>query len=46
MIQTLRDFHYGECNLLLCKWQEFEEPTDEERERINWLLGEQEAREF
>ena len=44
MIQTLRDFHYGECNLLLCKWQEFEEPTDEERERINWLLGEQEAK--
>jgi hypothetical protein len=43
MIEILRDFHYGEFNILLCKWEDFEKPTDKEVERIRWLLGAEES---
>jgi len=44
MIETLRGFHYVEFNVLLCKWEDFEEPTDKEIERIRWVLGEEESK--
>jgi hypothetical protein len=43
-ISTLRDFHYGEFNILLCKWEDFEKPTDNEMQRTWWLLGEEESK--
>ena len=43
MIHRLRDFHYEEFDLLLYKWEDFEEPTENEKERIKWLLGEEES---
>jgi hypothetical protein len=43
IVQILRTFHFDEFNLLLCKWEEFEQPTEEEKERAKWLLGEQES---
>ena len=43
MIHRLRDFHYEEFDLLLYKWEDFEEPTENEKERIIWLVGEEES---
>jgi hypothetical protein len=43
MIETLRDFHYGEFSILLCKWEDFEKRTDKEIERTRWLLGAEES---
>ncbi|MGC2575743.1 MAG: hypothetical protein WA364_29915 [Candidatus Nitrosopolaris sp.] len=43
MIDNLRDLHYKEFNALLCNWEDFEAPTNEEKERTKWLLGEQES---
>jgi len=41
MVHRLRDFHYEEFDLLLYKWEDFEEPTENEKERIKWLMGEE-----
>jgi hypothetical protein len=43
MIEKLRGLHYREFNCLLWKWEDFEEPTINEKERTKWLLGEQES---
>jgi hypothetical protein len=43
MIETLRDFHYREFYILLCKWEDFEKLTDKEIERTRWLLGAEES---
>jgi len=43
MIDNLRRLHYKEFNALLCTWEGFEAPTDKEKERTRWLLGEQES---
>ncbi len=43
MIEKLRGLHYREFNCLLWKWEDFEEPTNNEKERTKWLLGEQES---
>ena len=43
LIQNLRGLHYREFNYLLWKWEDFEEPTNNEKERTKWLLGEHES---
>ncbi|MGC2570212.1 MAG: hypothetical protein WA364_01780 [Candidatus Nitrosopolaris sp.] len=46
MIDKLRGLHYRmnrEFNCLLWKWEDFETPTNNEKERTKWLLGEQES---
>ena len=43
MIEKLRGLHYREFTCLLWKWEDFEEPTNNEKERTKWLLGEQES---
>jgi hypothetical protein len=37
MIEKLRGLHYREFNCLLWKWEDFEEPTNNEKERSKWL---------
>jgi hypothetical protein len=43
MIDNLRGLHYKEFNALLWTWEDFEAPTDKEKERTRWLIGEQES---
>jgi hypothetical protein len=43
MIANLQGLHYREFACLLWKWEDFEEPTSNEKERAKWLLGEQES---
>jgi hypothetical protein len=43
MLENLRDFHNVEFTFLLSKWEGFDEPTEKEKERTKWLLGEQES---
>jgi hypothetical protein len=43
LLSTLKTFHNEELRLLSFKWKLFEGPTDDERKRWTWILGEQKA---
>jgi hypothetical protein len=43
LLSTLKTFHNEEFRLLSIKWKLFEGPTDDERKRWTWILGEQKA---
>jgi hypothetical protein len=43
LTMALKWIHNDEWRFLLHKWMSFDEPTREEKERMNWLLGEEEA---
>jgi hypothetical protein len=43
MIKDLKSINDEEWSLLLHKWNHFDEPTNEEKERMNRLLGEEEV---
>lgn len=45
-LSTLKVFYEEEFGLLSVKWKLFEGPTDDERKRWTWLLGEEEANRF